>query len=315
MRTRSAVIIALSLALHPSSGDAAPQQLPLKHQVEALAPGPSRIENVAEGLYVIRGPFVQCPTCRPKGSGDGLVHEASDVALRVTPIGLVLVDAKYPEYVDDMLGRIRSVSQQPIKYVINTHHHGDHSGGNALFRAMGADILAHSNVRAHLVALREPGEPNLTFTDQAAVFLGGVEVRMLFLGRGHTDGDTVVYFPDLRVVHTGDLVVDGIPIFDYAHGGSALALVATLDKLLAVDFDTAIPGHGPVMRKDDVRAYRARVVELNRRMAALVRARIPKDRAQAALKLEELGWAQSISTKTWAADFGRYYDEIQASIR
>jgi glyoxylase-like metal-dependent hydrolase (beta-lactamase superfamily II) len=136
---------------------------------------------------------------------------------------------------------------------------------------------------------------------------------LFYLGRGHTNGDTVIYFPDLKTVHTGDLIIDAMPVIDYDAGGSAIEFVKTIDNLLKMDFDTMIPGHGRVMKKDDVRAYRARFVEMNRRMRELARKKVPKDQVQAQLKLDDLGWGDSVSTSAWATSIGRYYDEMAAA--
>jgi glyoxylase-like metal-dependent hydrolase (beta-lactamase superfamily II) len=198
----------------------------------------------------------------------------------------------------------------PIKYLLNTHHHGDHASGNVNIRQMGIDIIAHKNIRANFLRIKQPGEPNIVFADQAAVYLGGVEVQLFYLGRGHTNGDTVIYFPDLKTVHTGDLIIDGMPVIDYDGGGSAIEFVKTIDNLLKMDFDTMIPGHGRVMKKEDVRAYRARFAEMNRRMRDLARKKVPKDQVQAQLKLNDLGWGDSVSTSAWAISIGRYYDEM-----
>jgi len=271
-----------------------------------------RTEKVKDGLYVIRGPFLPCGTrgCRPNGPDDGLIHEPGDVALRVTPEGLILIDDKYPENVPDVLAQVKAVSSLPVKYLLNTHHHGDHASGNVNIRQMGIDIIAHKNIRANFLRIKQPGEPNIVFADQAAVYLGGVEVQLFYLGRGHTNGDTVIYFPDLKTVHTGDLIIDGMPVIDYDAGGSAIEFVKTIDNLLKMDFDTMIPGHGRVMKKDDVRAYRARFAEMNRRMRELARKKVPKNQVQAQLKLDDLGWGNSVSTSAWATSIGRYYDEM-----
>jgi len=299
------------------------QQFPLKQDVERLAQGPMRIDKVKEGLYVIRGPFLKCGTrgCRPNGPDDGLIHEPGDVAMRITPAGVILIDDKYPENVADVLTLVKSITPLPVKYLLNTHHHGDHASGNANIREMGVDVIAHKNIRENFLRIKQPGEPNITFADQAAVYLGGVEVQLFYLGRGHTNGDTVIYFPDLKTVHTGDLIIDAMPVIDYAGGGSALEFVKTIDKLLEIDFDTMIPGHGRVMTKDDVRAYRVRFETMNERMRDLVRRNVPKEQlatleqARTQLKLADLGWDNSVSTTAWLPSIGRYYDEIAAASR
>lgn len=310
MRPSTTLRILAALAL--ATAAALTQQFPLKQNTEKLARGPMRTEKVKDGLYVIRGPFLPCGTrgCRPNGPDDGLIHEPGDVAVRVTPEGLILIDDKYPENVPDVLAQVKAISPLPIKYLLNTHHHGDHASGNVNIRQMGIDIIAHKNIRANFLRIKQPGEPNIVFADQAAVYLGGVEVQLFYLGRGHTNGDTVIYFPDLKTVHTGDLIIDGMPVIDYDGGGSAIEFVKTIDNLLKMDFDTMIPGHGRVMKKDDVRAYRARFAEMNRRMRELARKKVPKDQVQAQLKLNDLGWGDSVSTSAWATSIGRYYDEM-----
>jgi cyclase len=321
-RMRASIAIALVAVFGIYTAATLTQQLPLKQDVEKLTAGPIRTEKVKEGLFVIRGPFLACGTrgCRPNGPDDGLIHEAGDVAVRVTPAGLIVIDDKYPEMVADVLAQVKTISPLPIKYLLNSHHHGDHVSGNANVRTtLGIDIIGHKNIRENFLRIRQAGEPNITFADQAAVYLGGVEVQLFWLGRGHTNGDTVIYFPDLKTVHTGDLVIDGMPVVDYPGGGSALEFVATIDNLLKIDFDTMIPGHGKVMTKDDVRAYRVRVQTMNDRMRALVRSGVPKDefktldQTRARLKLAELGWDNSVSTTAWFGSMSRYYDEIAAA--
>ena len=156
-----------------------------------------------------------------------------------------------------------------------------------------ADVIAHRNVRANLSDIRQPyyedipglpiGLPNVTFTDALTLHLGGKEVRSLHLGRGHTRGDVVVYFPDLGVIHTGDLFLagrgapdpdrpPGVNIYvDYAQGGSFLEWTDTLDRTLDLDFDRVIPGHGPLANRDDVVGFRANVQTMRDRMAGMIR--------------------------------------------
>jgi cyclase len=299
------------------------QQLPLKQQVESLKEGPMRADRVKDGLYVIRGPFLPCMTgCRPGQTSDGLIHESGDVAVRVTPDGLIVVDDKFAIQASDVLAQVKKISPLPIRYLLNSHHHGDHSGGNANVReALGVDIIAHRNIRENFLRLKQPGEPNITFADESAIYLGGADVQLFWFGRGHTNGDTVIYFRDLKTVHSGDLIIDGMPVIDYAGGGSAVEFISTIDGLLTLDFDTVIPGHGKLMTKDDVRAYRVRFQNMNDRMRELVRRGIKKtdlqtlDQARAQLKLSDLGWDNSVSTTTWFGNIGPYYDEIAGAIR
>jgi len=192
-----------------------------------------RADRVKDGLYVIRGPFLPCMRgCPPGQTGDGLIHESGDVALRVTPAGLIVVDDKFPDQATEVLAQVKKVSPLPVRYVLNSHHHADHVSGNATVRsALGVDIIGHRNIRENFLRLKQAGEPTITFDDQTSIFLGGVEVRLLWLGRGHTNGDTVIYFPDLKTVHVGDLIIDGMPVIDYPGGGSAVEFLATIDNL------------------------------------------------------------------------------------
>ena len=293
----------------------------LKQDVEILKEGPMRADKVKDGLYVIRGPFLPCMTgCRPGQTGDGLIHESGDVAVRVTSEGLIVVDDKFASQAADVFATVKKVSTLPVKYVLNTHHHGDHASGNAYVReTLGVNVIAHKNIRENFLRIKQAGEPNITFANEGAVYLGGVEVKLFWFGRGHTSGDTVVYFPDLKTIHAGDLIIDAMPVIDYPGGGSAIEFISTIDKLLTLDFDTMIPGHGRIMTKDEVRAYRARFQAMNDRMRDVIRKGVTKDQlktldqARAQLRLADLGWDNSVSTTTWFASFPSYYDELAAN--
>jgi glyoxylase-like metal-dependent hydrolase (beta-lactamase superfamily II) len=258
--------------------------------------------------------------CRPGDKGDGLIHESGDVAVRVTPDGLIVVDDKFASQAADVFAQVKKVSPLPVKYVLNTHHHADHASGNQYARdTFGVNIIAQRNIRANFLRIKQPGEPNITFANEAEVYLGGVEVKLHWFGRAHTNGDTVIEFPDLKTIHTGDIIIDAIPVIDYPGGGSAIEFLTTIDRMLTLDFDTAILGHGRTMTKQEVRDYRMRFAEMNRRMKALIDRGVTKDQlktwdqARAALKLGELGWENTVSWTTFFAGFPAYYDEIAAS--
>jgi glyoxylase-like metal-dependent hydrolase (beta-lactamase superfamily II) len=276
---------------------------------------PMRVEKVKENLYVLRGPFNRCA---PNGCGggyadDGLLHEAGDVAVRVTPEGLILVDDKYQENVAEVLEKMKSITSQPVKYLLNTHHHTDHAGGNETFIKT-TEIIAHRNVRDNFLRNKQPGAPRVVFTDQASVFLGGVEVRAYYFGRAHTNGDTVIYFPDLRVIHTGDLITEGMPVMDYRNGASAVEWVKVLDEILKLDFDVVIPGHGRLLTKEHVRSDRQKLMTMNQRMLELVRNNVPKENVFGQLKLDDLGWNHTVSTVAFQGGLSGYYDEMKAQL-
>ena len=247
-------------------------------------PYSTAIMKLKDGLYVIPG---------YDGAATG-----GNVAVRVTSEGVIIVDSKLPTLYSDIVDKVKSVSPQPIKYVLNSHQHGDHTGSNAQF-LKSADILMHRNARANMVKDKLAGPGRIVYTDQQSVFLGGAEVQMLYMGRGHTNGDSVIYFPDLRTIHTGDLVVWGkrsqgttlTPFMDYAAGnGSGKEWVATLDNILKLDFDTAIPGHGPVLTKEQIRTFRNKMQTLNTRMLDLIKSGGKKEDIAAKIKLDDIDW-------------------------
>ena len=198
-------------------------------------PQPLTMEKASENVYVI--------------IGDG-----GNVAFMPTSEGVIVVDDKFAADAPQILARIKSITDRPIRYVLNTHQHPDHTGGNEAMLAARAEIIIQKNARANMVTGKMPGLPNITFTDESQVFLGGQEVVARYLGRGHTNGDAVVYFPSEKVLHTGDLFVSsGAPFCDADNGGSIKEWSGTVQKVLQqYDFDTVIPGHGAIAKRADL---------------------------------------------------------------
>ena len=252
------------------------------------------IEQVKDGLYAIIG-----------SGGNG--------GVRVTPEGVILIDDKFPRNFTEIQELVAQVSDQPVRYVINTHHHGDHTGGNVEYINI-AEIIAHQNARDNMVKGDQDAPPRVVFTDQTAVYLGGVEVRAFYMGRGHTNGDAVIYFPDLRTVHGGDLLHGIAPFIDYGNGGSSSGWVSTLNNILALDFDTAIPGHGAIMDRDDVVNFRNQMEAVRTRMADLIRSGTPKSEASARIKTEELSWTMAENGLFMQRSISGFYDEIAAGL-
>jgi glyoxylase-like metal-dependent hydrolase (beta-lactamase superfamily II) len=157
-----------------------------------------------------------------------------------------------------------------------------------------------------------PAPPTMTYnTADHVVRLGKVEVRVYHFGRAHTGGDSVVYFPDLKVVATSDAVTNGAPgpLADYAGGGSWLEWTGVLDSMLKLDFDTAIPGAGNNLTRADVMAFRTKFNTVIDRAKALVRQGIPKEELLAKLDTADIGWAPRIP------DVGAFYDEVSKAKR
>ena len=197
----------------------------------------------------------------------------------VTSDGLILVDNKFEIDFDNLMAQIRKISNQPIRYVINTHYHGDHSGGNPKMQAQNIQVIASERARRKMVEVNQPGAPNVTLDDHVRLYLGGKRVEVYHFGRAHTDGDVVAYFPDHRVVAMGDMFTVGAglpPLVDYAGGGSTREWPRSLEGALALDFETVIPGHGKPATKDDLRKYRDNLTTLGRRVHEMLTKNAPR---------------------------------------
>ena len=252
------------------------------------------IAEVKDGLHVITGP-------------------GGNIGVRVTAEGVILIDDKYPQDFDEIQSLVATVSDLPVKYVINTHHHGDHSGSNASFLQV-ADVIAHKNARDNMIRGDQDGPPRLIYTDQTSVFLGGAEVRAYYMGRGHTNGDSVVYFPDLKTVHGGDLLHGTAPFIDYANGGSSRGWVNTMNNILSLDWNTAIPGHGEVMNRRDVLNFRNQMEAVRIRMAELVRQGLVAGDASEAIKDPNLSWTQAENGLFMNRSIPGFYEEIAGEL-
>ncbi len=251
------------------------------------------IEQVKDGLYAIMG-------------------SGGNVGVRVTSEGVILIDDKFPQNFADIQALVATVSDQPVRYVLNTHHHGDHAGGNVEYINI-AEIIAHQNARDNMVRDDQPAPARVVFTDQTAVYLGGVEVRAFYMGRGHTNGDAVIYFPELRTVHGGDLLHGTAPFIDYGNGGSSEGWVSTMNNILALDFDTAIPGHGAIMDRQDVVNFRNQMEAVRSRMADLIRSGMPKSEASDRIGTEEISWTM-VDGLFMGRSIPGFYDEIAAGL-
>jgi glyoxylase-like metal-dependent hydrolase (beta-lactamase superfamily II) len=224
----------------------------------------------------------------------------SNSIVRVTPDGVILVDTKLPgdQNYNDLMTQIRSITNQPVKSVIVTHHHADHTGNNARFLEAGAQVIGHTVLKESLATYQfdpRPAPPSVTYDRDHVVRLGGVTVEVHHYGRSHTGGDSIVYYPDLKVVATSDAVTTGTtgPLIDYP-GGSALEWSRVLDMLLKLDFDTAIPGAGPLLTRADVAAFKTKFDTVIDRARALIRKGVAKDQLLMQIKNDDIGWTPRI---------------------
>ena len=231
--------------------------------------------------------------------GDG-----GNVAVFLTDEGVILVDDKYERDYEGIMAHVKSLTAKPVKYVLSTHYHADHSGGNTKFLPS-AEVISTANARAAIVEHKQPNAPpgvspaRVVFNEEAGVFLGGKEVQARYCGRGHTNGDAVVYFPALRTLHTGDLMAGKTPLIDYNGGGSLVEWTKTLDEAMKLDFDTVIPGHGPVTNKAGLLTYRNNVDKLRMRASEMIRdGRSQEDVGK--VMIAEFGWAADGLQMQWS---------------
>lgn len=225
--------------------------------------------RLAEGVYVIFG-----------AGGNIGVSAGAD--------GVFLIDDQYAPLTQKIRDAVAKVSDKPIRFVLNTHWHGDHSGGNENLGGGGALIVAHENVRKRMSVeqfLEAFGQkvppapaialPVVTYTESVSFHLNGDEIRCVHLPPAHTDGDSIVRFNKANVLHTGDLFFNGIyPFIDASTGGSLDGMISGVDQILSEVDDTTqiIPGHGPMAKKADLKAFRDMLAGVRDEMKPMIMA-------------------------------------------
>jgi cyclase len=237
----------VALAVAPLATRA--QQLPDFDKVQI------KVHPVAGAIYML------------EGAGGNIAVSAGDD-------GLVVVDDQYAPLAEKIRAALKGISDKPVRFVINTHWHGDHVGGNAAMAGNGATLIAQDNVRKRMTAGGQPGNlgtlklnevrpyqpialPVITFASDVTVHLNGEDVRALHIGPGHTDGDSIIFFTRSNVVHMGDDFVNGLPFVDLGSGGSVKGLIQTVETAIPKIPPDAkiIPGHGPLSTLDDLKKY------------------------------------------------------------
>ena len=219
---------------------------------------PAKLDTIKikDDLFVIHNDFVP-----------------GNTTVLVTNEGVVLVDDKFEIDHENVMAQLKKITNQPVKYVINTHYHADHSGGNPKLQALGAQVVTSQQAREKMAEIKQPGMANVTLENSLRLFLGGKRVEVYRFGRAHTDGDIVVLFPDHRVLSAGDMftVGDATPqLIDYAGGGSARDWPVTLDGVLKLEFDQVVPGHGVVVTKPELRKFRDSTLSLKNRVRDMI---------------------------------------------
>jgi glyoxylase-like metal-dependent hydrolase (beta-lactamase superfamily II) len=224
---------------------------------------------------------VQIKVHEVAGSVYYLEGQGGNVGVLVGDDGVFMIDDQFAPLTEKLVAAIRSISEEPIKMVINTHIHGDHTGGNANLGSMGVDIVAHDNVRVRLAKGVNGGAPSpvealpvVTFGDTLALHVNGEDVTIGKLPPAHTDGDSYIKFANADVIHAGDVFrTVGYPGVDANNGGTVQGTIDALQALidLAGPNTKILPGHGVVSTRDDLVAFRDVTVELKRRVSDLIR--------------------------------------------
>ncbi|MDD9873729.1 MAG: MBL fold metallo-hydrolase [Deltaproteobacteria bacterium] len=231
----------------------------------AAAQGEVRIsvQKVADGLHM-------------------LVGRGGNIAISTGADGPLIVDDQFAPLAPKIEAAVREIQDAPLRFVLNTHWHGDHTGGNEIFGGKGALIAAHHNVRARLSAKQfssvfereTPAAPDaalpvLTFEDGMTLHWNGEEIEVQHAARAHTDGDSIVWFRRANAVHLGDLYFNGLwPFIDVDSGGSLDGTIAALGEALTRlnRRSKVIPGHGPLSNRRELRAYHKMLMELRARV-------------------------------------------------
>lgn len=240
-------------------------------------------EEIAPGIAVLFG----------AGGNIGVSHGED---------GTVLIDDQFAPLTGKIQSAIADLGAQPVEYLINTHWHSDHTGGNENFGKAGALIFAHHNVRTRMTAggmtagSETPPSPKValpvvTYEQGLRLNLNGDSVNVIFTGGGHTDGDSVIHWEEANVVHAGDLYfkMPGYPFIDVDSGGNVINAMGSIDQIIRmIDNETkVIPGHGPMSNKAELVAYRAMIGQAVELVKGLREAGMTKGEAVAAKPLAD----------------------------
>ena len=250
-----------------SSATAAPEAAPAPPPAQDFSKVEIKTTDLGHKTYMLEG-------------------QGGNITIAVAANGVIMVDGQFAPLHDKIKAAVAAVTKQPVRFLVNTHYHGDHTGGNAGFHADGVGVVAHEYARKRLAdgttngltgrktpPAPEEGLPGKTYGKAMTLQLRGRKALLQHIVRAHTDGDTFVYFPDANVISTGDIfVLQRHPNIDFANGGSIDGMIAGVDIFLkrANDATRIVPGHGRLATRADLVEYRAMLATARERMAKLI---------------------------------------------
>jgi cyclase len=233
-----------------------------------------------------------------------LTGAGGNIGALVGDDGILIIDDQYAPLSPKIHEALAKLSSKPVKFLVNTHYHGDHTGGNEIFGGEGAIIVAQDNVRKRLSEkqvielfkmenppMPKAGLPVVTFTEDIGLHINGEDLHVFHVPNAHTDGDSLIYFSKSNVLHTGDTLFNGFyPFIDVGGGGSINGMIAADDKVLGMinDDTKIIPGHGPLATPKDLKAFRDMLATLRDNVAKLIKEGKSADEVVAAQPSKDL---------------------------
>jgi cyclase len=241
-----------------------------------------------------------------------LKGRGGNVGISAGKDGLYIIDDQVEPVTDQLLKAIRKISNKPIRFVINTHYHDDHTGGNETIGGTGSVIIAHDNIRKRMTTEQvsifsssttppypKDALPVVTFNDRISLHFNGESATAYYVANGHTDGDAIIHFPKSNVIHMGDMFFNELyPYVDLDAGGSMQGMItaAELALSLADESTRIIPGHGPLGMTEDLRGYRDYLIKASTNVQALIDQDMDLQQIIAATPTKE--WDEELG-KTW----------------
>ena len=226
-----------------------------------------------------------------------LEGQGGNVGVLIGDDGVLMIDDQFAPLTEKIMAAVKALSQKPVRMLVNTHVHGDHTGGNENVGKLGINILAQDNVRVRLLKPVTGGAatggalPLITYTDKVQLHLDGEDVQIGRFPPAHTDGDSYIHFPKADVIHVGDVFrTVGYPGVDGANGGTVKGTIQALDMIvkMAGPNTKIVPGHGVVVNRDAVASFRDATIEAQKRVSALIKQGMTLEQVTAADPVKDL---------------------------